>query len=186
MQSLADVDVRSEFDLALSRFAPLLAAAEPSVWDLSVLEDQSAVIDLAPQDPFDPSSAEDGRLKVLAAVARRQGQAKFRSKLLADYEGKCAITGCDVPDVLQAAHIFPYMGPATNQASNGIILRADIHTLFDLGMIRIEPSSLEISVSAALDHTIYQAYDGKSLRLPCNKASWPSPLALARRWELMS
>ena len=55
---------------------------------------------------------------------------------MTDYEGKCAVTGCDVPDVLQAAHIFPYMGPETNHPSNGL-LRADIHTLFDLGLIEL-------------------------------------------------
>ena len=47
---------------------------------------------------------EDGRKKILAEVARRQGQSSFRADLLEAYEGKCAISGTGVADVLQAAH----------------------------------------------------------------------------------
>lgn len=53
--------------------------------------------------------------------------------LLKAYGGKCAITGCDVLEALEAAHIYPLQGVATNDASSGLLRRSDLHTLFDLG-----------------------------------------------------
>ena len=60
--------------------------------------------------PFDPTDMVDGRKKVLAEVVCRQGQPKFRQALIDAYEGKCAVTGCDVEAVLEAAHIVSYSG----------------------------------------------------------------------------
>ena len=56
---------------------------------------------------------------------------KFRDALIGAYAGRCAITGCSVLDILEAAHITPYLGPDTNHVTNGLLLRADLHTLFD-------------------------------------------------------
>jgi HNH endonuclease len=65
--------------------------------------------------------------------------AKFRKKLIAAYRGRCAVTDCDAYDALEAAHILPYRGPAFDHVTNGLLRRADIHTLFDLNLIGIEP-----------------------------------------------
>ncbi|WP_200883691.1 HNH endonuclease [Archangium violaceum] len=54
------------------------------------------------------------------------------------YGGRCALTDCEEPRVLEAAHIFPYHGPQTNHVTNGLLLRADLHVLFDLGLLRTE------------------------------------------------
>ncbi|WP_169719739.1 HNH endonuclease, partial [Novosphingobium acidiphilum] len=53
------------------------------------------------------------------------------------YDGKCAVTSCAIEPLLEAAHIHPYLGPKTNHVTNGMLLRADIHTLFDLGLLAI-------------------------------------------------
>lgn len=69
----------------------------------------------------------------------RSGQTKFREQLLSHYNG-CAITGCQVPQALEAAHIIPYcLMPKGKKylKSNGLLLRADIHTLFDFNLIKI-------------------------------------------------
>lgn len=186
LSRLEAVDIQREFERALAHFGPFLEAARPSAWDAGIVEGQAIVADLSPGDIFDPSSIEDGRRRVFAEVARRQGQAKFRNKLMTNYEGACAISGCDIADVLHAAHIFPYLGPDTNHPSNGLLLRADIHTLFDLGLIRIEPGTLKISVSSVLDQTDYEQYRGKTLRLPSSRASRPSIPALEKRWATYS
>ncbi|MFT9027245.1 HNH endonuclease [Acetobacter indonesiensis] len=185
LRQLAAIDLENEFRLALERFRPLLKLAKPTNWDLRVLEAQSEVEGLNPSDPFDPSSIDDGRRKVLAEVARRQGQAKFRRNLLKIYEGACAISGYNVADVLEAAHIVPYLGQQTNHVTNGILLRADIHTLFDLGLMRIIPDTHEVVVSPALAQSAYQAFNGTILRLPSEKRNHPSMPALQRRWEMM-
>ncbi|WP_442503823.1 HNH endonuclease [Marinivivus vitaminiproducens] len=111
-------------------------------------------------------------------VRRRQGRPAFRRALLRAYGGRCAISGCAVEPLLEAAHIHPYRGPDTNAAQNGLLLRADIHTLFDLGLITIS-SSMTISVSSMLASTEYAALDGSKLQLPLQVGDYPSSLALA-------
>jgi hypothetical protein len=80
-------------------------------------------------EPFDPKGQDDARARVLREVVQRRGQQKFRKALIAAYGGRCAISGCPVTPLLEAAHITPYLGPDTNSITNGLLLRADLHTL---------------------------------------------------------
>lgn len=132
---------------------------------------------------FDPTDAEDGRDKVLASIVRRRGQPEFRRKLLQLYKGRCAISGCDIEAVLEAAHIYPYKGTKTNTASNGILLRADLHTLFDLKLISID-KNLRLLVSEKLNGSIYEIYRGKRLRLPEKSSHRPSEASLSYHRDL--
>jgi hypothetical protein len=68
---------------------------------------------------FDPTGVIDSRQRVLAQIVRRRGQQEFRERLLAAYDGRCAITGCDAVEALEAAHIVPYRGVDTNSVQNG-------------------------------------------------------------------
>lgn len=177
---LGPLDLREEFSRTLRYFYPLMARCSPTSWDAEIVQNQDDVSELvaASDEVFNPANITDARIKVLAEVARRLGQAGFRKKLLKAYGGTCAITGTGVANVLQAAHITPYLGAATNEVTNGILLRADIHTLFDLRLIRIDPSTLSVQVSHVLMDTPYWAYDQRPLTLPATKSHRPSPLAL--------
>lgn len=104
---------------------------------------------------FSPTDEVDERQRVLAAIVRRRGQPAFRKALLEAYGGCCAMTGCNVVDALEAAHIRPYSGQSSNHVSNGLLLRADIHTLFDLYLIGVNPGTCEITISPALRGTSY-------------------------------
>jgi hypothetical protein len=84
---------------------------------------------------FDPHSIYDARNRVRREIVQRRGQRKFREKLLKAYGYRCAICGCDCVDVLEAAHVPPYLDGATNHITNGMLLRGDLHTLFDLQKI---------------------------------------------------
>lgn len=128
---------------------------------------------------FNPQGVEDARARVLTSIVRRRGQGAFRQQLLSAYGGKCAITGCDVMDVLEAAHIVPYQGDATNVVSNGLLLRADIHTLFDLGKIAIDPNNLVVSVCPELHSGEYGYLHAQQIRLPTDQHLRPSRDALA-------
>ena len=86
----------------------------------------------------------DLRKRALKPGVQREGASKFRKEVLENYGSKCAISGISVVDTIQAAHIRPYNGPETNHPANGIALRSDIHRLFDLGKIRINPGDLRI------------------------------------------
>jgi len=127
---------------------------------------------------FDPKNIADGRKKTLAEVVRRQGQSSFRKKLLAAYEGRCAISGSPIEVVLEAAHITPYRGPETNHPSNGILLRADLHTLFDLGLITIDSNQVTVIISSKLNKTEYAQFSGAKVFIPKEAALRPSTAAL--------
>lgn len=135
---------------------------------------------------FEPIDLTDARRRVLRAITARQGQPNFRAALVEAYGGLCAISACDVLPALEAAHIMPYMGDHTNVATNGILLRADIHTLFDLELIGIEPDSGVVRISRELFATSYADLDGKKIRYPNEASCAPSYDALQRRWRSFS
>ena len=131
---------------------------------------------------FAPADLEDARRRILAAIVLRQGQQAFREQLLVAYRQSCAVTGCDVVETLEAAHIVAYRGPDTNHVTNGLLLRADIHTLFDLGLLAVHPTDYRLLVAGRLRGTAYEALDGQIIRLPTNDAEHPSREAL--EWHL--
>jgi hypothetical protein len=120
----------------------------------------------------------DARTRVLAAVVRRQGQPEFRQRLIEAYAGRCAVTDCDAVDALEAAHIAPYLGPRTNDVTNGLLLRADIHTLFDLGLLGVDTRTMAVVLAPSLAHTVYGDLAGQALRLPRIAMLHPSKPAL--------
>lgn len=134
---------------------------------------------------FDPKFAEDARQKVLREVIRRQGQRAFRSGLLTAYHGRCAITGCMVQPVLEAAHITPYLGPQTNHVANGLLLRSDIHTLWDSGLLFLSPN-FQVTLKPMLLSSDYASLQGKTIALPSRHDIRPSELAVKahREWCL--
>lgn len=182
-EELPNLDIDSEFALALDNFLPLIGRCAPSPWDMQIVSYQDAVSRLSDDKPFDPDTATDARIRVLSEVARRQGQAKFRRDLFKAYDGKCAVTGTSVPSVLQAAHITPYLGVDTNHVTNGLLLRADIHTLFDLRLLRIDPATLKIQLCESLMGTPYAQYDGKILATAMKPSERPSRAALEKQFD---
>lgn len=167
-------DLKQAFKETLGLFAPLMVALSPSAPERFRLKEIEVLHTTSGEVPeFAPLNEEDGRKKILQAVAVRQGQSKFRSQLLEAYKGRCAITGTKVPSVLQAAHILPYNGPDTNHVANGILLRADIHNLFDLGLLHISPDNYRVSVAEELGSSPYKKLERKKIRLPDSRAKWP-------------
>ena len=132
---------------------------------------------------FSPEGPLDGRERALASIVRRRGQPQFRRGLLEAYEGRCAISGFDAEEALEAAHIVPYRGPETNHPSNGLLLRADLHSLFDLGLISVDTSTMTIIVAPRLLQTSYGALSGTALRIPNVPGTRPSVEALAKHRE---
>jgi putative restriction endonuclease len=146
---------------------------------LATQQERSAVESRA----FDANSVVGAREKILAQIVRRRGQQDFRAKLLAAYGRRCAITGCDAVEALEAAHIIPYLGLETNNIQNGLLLRADIHTLFDLGLIAVEVEEMTVVIAERLRLTAYREIAGVRLREPMNKALGPSLTALRRHLD---
>ncbi|MCJ8154840.1 HNH endonuclease [Chryseobacterium sp. SSA4.19] len=110
-------------------------------------------------------------------IKKRLRQSKFRKELLEAYDYTCAVTGSKVIELLEAAHIQPYNGVDTSVVSNGILLRSDIHDLFDLEtngkrLISISADYV-IEVHSALKGSEYWKFNRKKLNLPVNKNNYP-------------
>lgn len=72
-------------------------------------------------------------------VRPRLGQGSFRVVVTDVYERRCAITGERVLPVLEAAHIKPVTEGGRHETANGLLLRSDIHRLFDRGYVTVTP-----------------------------------------------
>lgn len=123
-------------------------------------------------------SDHDARVWALTAIAQRQGQGAFRAKILEAYGQRCAISGCNATAVLEAAHILPYRGEHTHRVDNGLLLRSDLHTLFDLGLLWITDQNT-VALAPSLKGTDYEGLDGQVLRLPDRIEHHPNPAHLA-------
>lgn len=140
--------------------------AVPRPYDRLVLEMKDELFTESPEDE------DDIRLKALREVIIREGQPAFRRKLIEAYDGRCAVTGCSIQVLLEAAHITPYAGSWHTRAQHGLLLKTDIHTLFDRGLLWID-DELKIRISEQLTGAEYAELDGRYLRLPKDKKDWP-------------
>jgi len=93
--------------------------------------------------------------RVWCQIKRRRGQANFRKLLMSHYNKTCAISGCKAVYALEAAHITPISKNGDYSCENGLLLRADIHTLFDLNLIGVDQEGL-VHVSPKLDDELYK------------------------------
>lgn len=125
----------------------------------------------------------DERQIVMAQQVRRERQGKFRDALLRAYAGTCVITGTNVPEVLQAAHINPYRGRKSQIVNNGLLLRADLHLLYDAYLISVDPDTLSVALSERLGGTDYLRYNRKRLNNPIDMCLSPNPELLAMHYE---
>jgi predicted restriction endonuclease len=152
----------------------------------AIAELENAAALLEDEGYFSPYDLADERRRTMRAIVQRRGQPEFRAKLIAAYNGRCAVTGCDALEALEAAHIVPYCGKESQHISNGLLLRADIHTLFDLDLIGIVPDNSEVAIASGLLASSYSDLKGKKLAIPGNSAHRPHKDALAQRWKRFS
>lgn len=148
-----------------------------------VLADTEGVIRQRDADdgPFDPDNIQDARERIFGTIVKRRGQKAFRDALIEAYDGRCAITGCAVLDVLEAAHIHPYRGQDTNKTCNGLLMRADLHTLFDCSLISIDHENHTVLVASHLRGTEYGQLHGRTLLSPRKPSQAPNTEAL--KWH---
>ena len=166
--------------ISLELLAPFMASTCPAAVDLFGVENSIlAGMDANPEGFV--LSGDDTRAQVHRQIKARRGQAKFRNDLLARYGNRCLVSGCSVVDVLEAAHIHPYRSDADNDPENGLLLRCDLHTLFDVDLLAIQPRTLTVQIDPRAAVGDYQEYNGR--RLNCGDAG-PSDDALQFRWSL--
>ena len=108
----------------------------------------------------------------------RLGQGAFSFIVSDAYERRCAITGERTFPVLQAAHVIPVSKGGMHRPDNGLLLRSDIHTLFDKGYVTVTPSG-EFRVGSRLrtdwhNGRIYYDLYRKLIRLPSDTQLRPA------------
>ncbi len=96
------------------------------------------------------------------------------------YKRRCAISRCSVEELLEAAHIRPHAEQTDYRVSNGLLLRSDLHTLFDLNLLTID-DRYRVRLSEKLRNSEYWKYQGQDLVAPDRLSDNPDREALQRR-----
>ncbi len=125
---------------------------------------------------------EDLRRRESREIAVREGQQEFAEKLKKAYGGRCCITGCGEAAVLQACHIVDYCGRQSNVPSNGLLLAADIHLLFDRLLLGINPDSMCVVLSDSVKDKRYRGLNGVAVRMPADQRLRPGREALEAKF----
>lgn len=107
----------------------------------------------------------------------RYGQSKFKSLITDTYNGHCCISGESCPELLEAAHIQPYIDERSNHPQNGLLLRVDLHTLFDNGLLSID-DDYRVRISGQVESEYYCGFDKVKIQLPLDPNKYPSKDAL--------
>jgi len=105
------------------------------------------------------------RKRISRNILERPNQHKFRKSVLEAYQSRCLITGVDMKNVLEAAHIIPVSESGSDNLQNGICLRTDIHRLFDTGHLLIK-SDGTVSLSERARHKNNYASLPKTIIIP--------------------
>jgi putative restriction endonuclease len=112
----------------------------------------------------------------------RLGQGTFRTLITDNYQRRCAVTGEKALPVLEAAHIRPVGEGGQHRLDNGLLLRADVHRLFDAGYVTVSPEGRFL-----VSHRLKDDYDngepyfpfhGKAIWVPGDPTSQPDRQAL--------
>jgi ribosomal protein L37AE/L43A len=151
----------------------------PFVWPAF----REAVASVRPDLPLDNVEARATQLNGghrERTVRVRIGQTAFREALIADFGSVCAFTGPAPESAVEACHLYSYAADGRHHESGGLLLRRDLHGLFDLGLLAVDPASRRIDVSPPLaDYPAYRALDARPLQVNVNNQhiAW-----LRRHW----
>lgn len=109
----------------------------------------------------------------ISMTKQRKGQDYFRRMILANYGGRCALTGIDIPQLLLASHIIPWSDKSHKQdrlnPCNGICLSALYDKAFDEGLISFSPSDYTVCFSSILREKETKEYYDKHFGLIAGK-----------------
>ena len=144
-----------------------------SLWD-AIRERISARQNLA--DAVPAASRQPGRYYLAKA---RLGQGTFRTLILDTYERRCAVTGEKTLPTLEAAHIKAHASHGPSCIENGLLLRADLHRLFDKRYVTVDPDMKFVVSDKIHEHfdngKEYRRLHGIALRVPRQPELRPSP-----------
>jgi hypothetical protein len=147
---------------------PIIDALEDlgfAVWDA----DRDGAFDLAAATNYE-----------IAKRLARPGQQRFRSEAMALWGHSCAVSGVSLDTALEAAHIVPHSEAGQMSARNSIILRADLHRLFDAGLMAIDPHTLQVKFHRKAEQ-VYADFKRNQISLPDDG---PTAADFEERWQM--
>jgi len=170
-RGLSDENLRKRIEVPKVERTTEEATAQLAEFDAPAPQDAETEVPLG----FDPFGDFDERTRVISLQVRREGQREFTKAMRANWGEHCPVTKTTVKTVLDGAHIYPYGGTATNDHRNGLLLRADIHRLFDLHLVSFsyDGPDLVFHVSDSLKVGEYGRYD--ELRIAGNALPKSAP-----------
>lgn len=138
-----------------------LSSEAPDYWwqiaeeDTRLARDEAATSDpFAEDEAFNPEKDEEGKTEAERIARVRVGQAKYRKRLEAIWEGACAVTGVTIPELLRASHAKAWAECKTGRERlsgfNGLLLVANLDALFDKRLISFDEAG-EILINPELD-----------------------------------
>ena len=142
----------------------------------------NAVRDRLNRQPLSSITEQRPRYGEPRPIRPRLGQGAFRVLVTDIYQRRCAVTRERTLPALEAAHIRPYTEGGDHDARNGLLLRRDIHSLFDVGYVTVTPDH-HFEVSGRIKEEFeygrdYYGLHGKSIYVPKNIAQKPDTAAL--------
>ncbi|WP_255571657.1 HNH endonuclease [Ensifer sp. ENS12] len=117
----------------------------------------------------------------------RPGQPAFREGLMRHYKGRCVVSNFAVAEVLEAAHIVPFSEDTQlrDDPRNGLLLRRDLHSLFDALMLSIHYKTGQLHVAPVLDNSPYSKLKGRVIRHFANRQLLKTHFqAFANKWSM--
>jgi putative restriction endonuclease len=168
-------------------FSPSDWIPEPPGWHQNIVQGKTYDLEVEPGETLwrevqgrlalRQTISADRRYGEPTLVLPRLGQGSFRIVVTDAYQRQCAVTRSRTLPVLEAAHIRPYSEGGEHCVENGLLLRSDLHTLFDQGYLTVTPNHrLQVSRRIREDFENGQEYyemRGRGIHLPLNPAYHP-------------
>lgn len=187
----AAVSSRNRFFFEESDWIPVPASWSPNIvsfktystGDADGLALWEAASERLGRQPLPGMADAQARFGTPQLIRPRLGQGAFRVMVTDIYGRRCAVTQERTLPALEAAHIRPYGDGGQHEARNGLLLRRDIHSLFDAGYVTVTPD-LNFEVSRRIKEEFdngrhYYALHGRPIDPPQEAAQRPDPAALA-------
>lgn len=140
------VDLGGKIELSRLRQLCEVPNSQNSIWKLGYAEFRQAVGGPSSLSPVEAELRNLVHGHRASMVRVRRGQPAFRRGLVEAYGNLCAFTGRNPEKVLEAAHLYSYAKDGKHRRGGGLLLRRDVHRLFDHGLLAVDPGGLKIDV----------------------------------------
>jgi putative restriction endonuclease len=155
----------------------------------ALFEQATAAMQAMPRSIPKPAAVNEPMFGDPVLTRRRLGQGAFRVMVSDNYARRCAVTGEKTFPVLEAAHILPVGRGGKHRPDNGLLLRSDLHRLFDLGYVTVTPDyRFEVSPALRDDYSngkVYYDLADRSIALPAKPEDRPGREYLEHHRDLI-